>query len=123
MQRKEVAHVDEALGREICQRENLRVLLASSIRGSGGRFQITVRGLEPATDDLLFVESEQFTRKEELFDRVDALAKRVRRDLGESLTGIKNNSLPLAQVTTRSLEGLQLYSRATDAIAQRLSGA
>ncbi|PYT78653.1 MAG: hypothetical protein DMG40_19400 [Acidobacteria bacterium] len=98
MQRKEVAHVDEALGREICQRENLRVLLASSIRGSGGRFQITVRGLEPATDDLLFVESEQFTRKEELFDRVDALAKRVRRDLGESLTGIKNNSLPLAQV-------------------------
>jgi serine/threonine protein kinase/Tfp pilus assembly protein PilF len=118
MKRKDVTHVDESLGREICQRENVQVLLASSIRGSGGRFQITVRALEPAKDDLLFVESEQFTRKEELFDRVDVLAKRVRKDLGESLTGIKNNSLPLAQVTTRSLEALQLYSRATDAMAQ-----
>jgi serine/threonine protein kinase/tetratricopeptide (TPR) repeat protein len=118
MKRKDVTHVDEALGREICQRENVQVLLASSIRGSGGRFQITVRALEPATDDLLFVESEQFTLKEELFDRVDVLARRVRKDLGESLTGIKDNSLPLAQVTTRSLEALQLYSRATDAMAQ-----
>jgi eukaryotic-like serine/threonine-protein kinase len=118
MKRKDVTHVDEALGREICQRENVQVLLASSIRGSGGRFQITVRALEPASDDLLFAESEQFTRKEELFDRVDVLARRVRKDLGESLTAIKDNSLPLAQVTTRSLEALQLYSRATDAMAQ-----
>jgi serine/threonine protein kinase/tetratricopeptide (TPR) repeat protein len=118
MKRKDVARVDEALGREICQRENVQVLLASSIRNSGGRFQITVRALEPATGDLLFAESEQFTRKEELFDRVDLLARRVRKDLGESLTGINNNSLPLAKVTTRSLEALQLYSRATDAMAQ-----
>ena len=118
MQRKDVTHVDEALGREICLRENVQVLLASSIRGSGGRFQITVRALDPVTDNFLFVESEQFTRKEELFDRVDALSKRVRKDLGESLEGIKNNSLPLAQVTTRSLEALQLYSRAADATAQ-----
>ena len=118
MKRKDVTRVDEALGREICRRENVQVLLASSIRGSGGRFQITVRALDPAKDDLLFVESEQFTRKEELFDRVDVLARRVRKDLGESLTGIKSNSLPLAQVTTLSLEALQLYSRATDAMAQ-----
>ncbi len=119
MKRKDVAPVDEALGREICQRENVQVLLASSIRNSGGRFQITVRALEPATGDLLFAETEQFTRNEELFDRVDLLARRVRKDLGESLTGINNNSLPLAKVTTRSLEALQLYSRATDAMAQR----
>ena len=118
MKRKDVTNVDEALGREICQRENIQVLLASSIRGSGGRFQITVRALDAAKDDLLFVESEQFTRKEELFDRVDVVARRVRKDLGESLAGIENNSLPLAKVTTRSLEALQLYSRATDAMAQ-----
>src|SRR5712671_2762157 len=119
MKQKDVAHVDEALGREICQRENVQVLLASSIRYSWSRLQTTVRALEPATGDLLFAESEQFTRNEELFDRVDLLARRVRKDLGESLTGINNNSLPLARVTTRSLEALQLYSRATDAMAQR----
>lgn len=118
MKMKDVTRVDEALGREICQRENVQVLLASSVRASGGRFQITVRALDPATDHLLFAESEQFTRKEELFDRVDVLARRMRKDLGESLAGIKSRSLPLAQVTTRSLEALQLYSRATDAMAQ-----
>jgi serine/threonine protein kinase/tetratricopeptide (TPR) repeat protein len=118
MKRKDVTQVDETLGREICQRENVQVLLASSILNSGGRFQITVRALDPATGDLLFAESEQFKRKEELFDRVDLLARRVRKDLGESLTGINNNSLPLAKVTTRSLEALQLYSRAADAMAQ-----
>jgi len=118
MQKTDVARLDEVLGREICQRENVQVLLASSIRSSGGRFQITVRAVEPATGDLLFGESEQFTRKEELFDRVDLLAKRVRKDLGESLTGIKETSLPLAKVTTRSLDALQLYSRATDAMAK-----
>jgi serine/threonine protein kinase/tetratricopeptide (TPR) repeat protein len=117
MKMKDVAQVDESLGREICQRENVQVLLASSVRSSGGRFKITVRALQPATGDLLFVESEQFTRNEELFDRVDLMARRVRKDLGESLAGIKNNSLPLAKVTTRSLEALQLYSRADDAAA------
>jgi len=118
MKKKDVAQVDEALGREICQRETIQVLLASSIGSSGGRFQITVRAVQPVTGDLLFVESEQFTRTDELFDRVDALAKRVRKDLGESLAGIKNSSLPLAKVTTQSLEALQLYSRAMDALVQ-----
>jgi serine/threonine protein kinase/tetratricopeptide (TPR) repeat protein len=118
MQKKNVARVDEVLGREICQRENVHVLLVSSIRSSGGRFQITVRGEDPANGDLRFAESEQFTRKEELFDRVDRLAARTRMDLGESLAGIKENSKPLAKVTTGSLEALQLYSRAADAVAE-----
>jgi eukaryotic-like serine/threonine-protein kinase len=118
MQKKNVARVDEVLGREICQRENVQVLLVSSIRSSGGRFQIIVRAEDPATGNLRFVESEQFTRKEELFDRVDHLAARTRKDLGESLAGIKENSRPLAKVTTGSLEALQLYSRAADLVAE-----
>jgi eukaryotic-like serine/threonine-protein kinase len=118
MEKKDVMHVGEVLGREICQRENVQVLIVSSIRSSGGRFQITVRAEDPVKGKQLFVENEQFTRKEELFDRVDRLAARTRMELGESLIGIKENSKPLAKVTTGSLEALQLYSRAADAMAE-----
>jgi len=118
MKRSELARIDESLGREICQRENLQVLLVGSIQRSGDAYRLSVRGLEPATGNLLFAESERFDRKEQLFERVDDLARRVRQDLGESLGGIGNSSRPLAKVTTRSLEALQQYSLATDAMAR-----
>jgi serine/threonine protein kinase/tetratricopeptide (TPR) repeat protein len=116
MKKTDLSRIDEALGREICQRENVHILLASTIRQSGDRFQITVRALQAETSELLFVESEQFAREEELFDSVDDLAKRVRKDLGESTSSAKDGTLPLAKVTTRSLEALQLYSRGLDAL-------
>jgi tetratricopeptide (TPR) repeat protein len=115
MGRQDAPRIEESLGREICQRENVRVLLATTIESSGEAFQITVRALRP-TGEPLFAEREQFRREEELFERVDSLARRVRRALGESRPRIETSSRPLAKVTTPSLEALQLYSRAIDPI-------
>lgn len=115
MKKGEGARIDETLGREICQRENLQVLLAGSIERMGQVFQITVRGVEPVRGNLLFAERERLEREDQFFNKVDSLAKQVRRDLGESLGGIEKNSRPLAKVTTTSLEALQLYSQAKDA--------
>jgi tetratricopeptide (TPR) repeat protein/tRNA A-37 threonylcarbamoyl transferase component Bud32 len=118
MKRADATRIDEGLGREICQRENGRLLLAGSIRRSGEAFQMTVRALEPVSGTVLFSASEQFAHKEELFDRVDSLARRVRKALGESLTHIEQSSRPLAKATTRSLKALQQYSLAMDAMAR-----
>jgi serine/threonine protein kinase/tetratricopeptide (TPR) repeat protein len=118
MKKENVPRIDEALGREICQRENLQVLLIGSIEHLGEVFQITVRALDPAHGTFLFAEQERFDRRDQFFDKADALARRVRNDLGESLLGIEKTSRPLAKVTTRSLEALQLYSQATDAVAR-----
>ena len=118
MRRGNVTRIDENLGREICQRENLQVLLTGSIGHLGNAFQITVRALDPVHGTLLFAEKERFGNKEEFFEKADALAKRARKDLGESLTRIEATSRPLAKVTTRSLEALQLYSQAKDAMDQ-----
>jgi tetratricopeptide (TPR) repeat protein/predicted Ser/Thr protein kinase len=118
MKKENVQRIDEALGREICQRENLQVLLTGSIEHLGQVFQITVRALDPAHGRFLFAERERFDRKEQFFDKADGLAKRVRTDLGESLLGIEKTSRPLAKVTTPSLEALQLYSQAADAITR-----
>src|SRR5207244_11859221 len=118
MKRSDVTRIDENLGREICRRENLQVLLTGSIEHLGQAFQITVRAIDPVRGNLLFAEKERFDRKEEFFERVDAVAKKNRKDLGESLSGIEESSRPLAKVTTASLEALQLYSQASDAVME-----
>jgi len=116
--RKPGARIDEALGREICQRENLQVLLAGNVDHTGGVYQITVRGIDPMHGNLLFVEQERFDRESEFFEKTDVLAKNVRRQLGESLERIRTGTQPLARVTTSSLEALQLYSQAKNAVDQ-----
>jgi tetratricopeptide (TPR) repeat protein len=115
MKKPSASRIDETLGREICQRENLRVLLTGGVERIGQTSQISVRGLDPIHGNVLFAERERFDRKDQFFDKVDSLARAVRTDLGESLVGIEKSSRPLAKVTTTSLEALQLYSRATDA--------
>ena len=116
MKKTDVARIDEEVGREICARENLQVQVVGSVEHVGNVFQISVRGIDPARGRLLFAEQERFDRRDQFFARTDVIARRVREDLGESLAGIESSSRPLAKVTTRSLEALQLYSEAVDAM-------
>jgi serine/threonine protein kinase/tetratricopeptide (TPR) repeat protein len=122
MKKEPVTRIDETLGREICQRENLQVLLTGSIEHLGQVFQITVRALDPAQGNLLFAETERFDRKDEFFEKADHLTKRVREDLGESVGSIARTSRPLARVTSPSLEALQLYSQANEHMAKGDTG-
>jgi tetratricopeptide (TPR) repeat protein/predicted Ser/Thr protein kinase len=115
MKKEGVPRIDEALGREICRRENLQVLLTGSTERIGQVFQITVRALDPVQGGLLFAERERFDREDQFFEKADGLAKTIRKDLGESLDRIDKSTRPLAKVTTTSLAALQLYSRAKDA--------
>lgn len=107
-----VTHLDENLGKEICQRENYRALLAGVIEKSAAGFQIKVRVVDPWKGEPVFTESAPLRSPEELYGAVDGLANRLRAHLGESLAQIEKESKPLARVTTPSLEALQRYSRA-----------
>src|SRR5690242_7076690 len=118
MQRRDAPRIDEKLALEICRRENIPLLLAGSITRIGDSFQIGLRALDPARDQVLFAEQARFARQADFFAQMDALASRVRSHLGESLSGIRNSSRPLAEVTTQSMQALQLYSQATDAFAR-----
>jgi eukaryotic-like serine/threonine-protein kinase len=117
MEKPSATQIDENMGREICLRSNLpSLLLTASILNRGQGFEITVQAVDPGKKDAppLFTEDERIFKRESFFDRVDALVKRVRRDLGESAKGINASSRPLAEVTTSSLEALELYSQAAD---------
>jgi tetratricopeptide (TPR) repeat protein/tRNA A-37 threonylcarbamoyl transferase component Bud32 len=118
MKRPDVTHIDEAIGREVCRREDAKALLAGSIARIDNTFQISVWATDPVHGNLLLAENTRITDRGQFFEEVDSLARKVRNRLGESLSGIEESSRPLARVTTNSLEALQLYSQALDLMAQ-----
>jgi TolB-like protein len=117
MGRDEIAPVDANLGREICQRENFRVLLTGQITTSGSRYRITAQGVDPWRGDTILAEEASFRTPSDLYSAVDDLTRRLRGHLGESLKQVQEHAQPLERVTTNSLEALQRYSRAMERYA------
>jgi tetratricopeptide (TPR) repeat protein/predicted Ser/Thr protein kinase len=115
MKLPDATRIDETLGREICQRENLQILLTGTIERRGKVSQITIQALDPVRGSLLFAEQERFDSDDQFFETADTLTSKVREHLGESVERIQKSSRPLAKVTTSSLQALQLYSWAKDA--------
>jgi eukaryotic-like serine/threonine-protein kinase len=117
MKRPSGAPIDEATGRDICQREGVPALISGSVTRSGNTTRIGVRVIEAGGGGLLFVGTTEYQKPEEVFARVDELARKLRENLGESMEVIAKSSQPLQKVTTESLEALRQYSKAVEARA------
>lgn len=102
--------VDEALGREICLREGIRGLVRCSITRTGQQYAITARLLDPKNGDVARSYTARAHGEDQILDALDNLAEKIRQGLGESLYSISRANRPLPQVTTPSLQALQLYT-------------
>lgn len=116
MKRRDHPRLTDDVAAEICRRENLRLLIAGAVQQSGSAIQIAIRAVDPVDRSVLFAEKVDLQRRDVLFANVDDLARRVRQRLGESLAGIQSAAEPLARVTTSSLQALEQYSRAVEAM-------
>jgi eukaryotic-like serine/threonine-protein kinase len=112
MERPANERITPALGREICQRENLRGLIAAGITRTGQEFALTAQLIDPQTGETVRSYTERSYGEDHILEAVDVLAKEVREALGESLYQIHEASKPLPQVTTQSLSALQQYAEA-----------
>lgn len=117
MGRTGVTRVDREVGREICQRDNCRAVLAGTILNSGSHFEITESIVDPIRDEAVLTETAPMNSPGNLYSAVDSLTKNLRKHLGESLAQIEKTSYPVQLATTPSLEALQRYSRAMDLFA------
>jgi tetratricopeptide (TPR) repeat protein len=106
--------IDEALGREICQRENLRALFEAGLTRTGKEYLLTGRLLDPKTGVAVRSYSARIYSEDQILDSLDKVAQNVRRDLGETLYSVRRDNRPLPQVTTASLTALQLYAESND---------
>jgi len=106
----EELRIGETLALEIAVRESVRAVVACSITRAGEEYRLTARLLDPNSGEEAAVYSERALGQEGVLQALDRLAAAVRRGLGESLLSIQRHARALPQVTTPSLQALQLYS-------------
>ena len=110
MGRPQNERVTPTLGREICQRENVRALIVSSITRTGQEYALTAQLIDPKTGDTVRAYTERSYGEDHILEALDVLSRDVREALGESLYQIQRTDKPLPQVTTKSLSALQQYA-------------
>lgn len=110
MGRPATDRVTPTLGREICQRENIRGLIACSITRTGQEYALTAELIDPKNGATLRSYTERSNGEGNILDALDALSRKIRTDLGESLYQIHNADRPLPEVTTKSLAALKDYA-------------
>jgi DNA-binding winged helix-turn-helix (wHTH) protein/Tfp pilus assembly protein PilF len=104
------AKITPALGREICQRENIRGLIACSIARTGQEYALSAELIDPQTGTTVRSYSERVHGEDHILEALDRISGEARADLGESLYQIHNANRPLPQVTTSSLAALKEYA-------------
>ena len=109
MGRPPTQSIDETTGREICQREGLQGLLLGSIVRLGRKYVLLARTQSPSGSDIITAQASAES-VDDVPARVDQIAETLRRKLGESLQSLKENSVPLAQVSSSSLDAVRYFT-------------
>ena len=109
MQRPLNTRLDLALAREVAQREGAKAVVDGEVTPLGAGFVVSLRliGADSAQELASFRETADSPK--ELLATIDKLTRALRGKIGESLRAINANP-PLDQVTTTSLQALQLYT-------------
>ncbi len=100
------------VAREVCERANDQVLLAGAITRIGGEYLLTLEATSCATGEPVAAEKLQVSDENGVLGALDALTRKMRRELGETRRQVALFQVPIAQATTSSLEALRAYSQA-----------
>lgn len=110
MQKAGNERITPQLGLEICQRENIRGLIALNITRTGQEYALSAELMDPQTGAPVRSYTVRSSGEGRVLDALDTIAGHIRADLGESLYQIHQASKPLPQVTTASLTALKEYA-------------
>ena len=102
------------IAREICERENIKVLIASSIATLGGHYVLTLEAINGQSGEVPAREQVEAEGKEQVLRALSQGATRLREKLGESLSSIRRFDKSLELATTSSLEALKAFSQAEE---------
>jgi eukaryotic-like serine/threonine-protein kinase len=102
--------ITSEVGREICQRENIKAMMTGSIAGIGSHYVVQLKAINTQSGDAIATEQVEVDSKEQVLKGMDRAATQIRQKLGESLTTVQQFATPLEQATTSSLEALKAYS-------------
>ena len=109
MTRSPDERVTRELGREICQRQGLKALIAGSIAKFDRNYSITLEALNGQTGDSLAMTQVEAEGKDQVLKALSRAATELRGKLGESLGSIQKFDAQLER-TTSSLDALKEYT-------------
>src|ERR1700741_5091725 len=98
------------ISRELCERSTSAAVLLGSIADIGAQYNIILKAINCATGDVIARAAARATDKSHVLDALGNVASEIRGKLGESLETLKKYDIPLAEVTTPSLEALKAFS-------------
>src|SRR5215467_8065666 len=104
--------VTGSVAREICERENIKAMLAGTISAIGSQYVVALDATNCASGDSLAREQVTADAKEAVLPAVGKAAASLRGKLGESLASIQKFDTPVTEATTSSLEALKAYASA-----------
>lgn len=110
MERSPDERVTVDTGREICQRNDLKALIAGSIAPLGRHYVITLEAINARSGETIGRQQTEAEGKEEVLKSLSSAASGIREKLGESLSSIRQSDIPLYQLTTPSLEALKSFA-------------
>jgi tetratricopeptide (TPR) repeat protein len=100
----------ESIAREVCQRQNVRAMLAGSIAAIGSQYVIALNAVDCASGESLAIQQVQAEHKEDVLSRLGTATSRLREQLGESLASVQRFDVPIENATTPSLEALKSFT-------------
>jgi tetratricopeptide (TPR) repeat protein len=104
-----VTNIDETLGREICRRMNIDVLVTASIRDFDGLYTIDLKAYRIGFPGHLFTAREEGQGRASIPGMIDRIAQKTRKELNEQSAAINETSERVADVTTPNLEAYQQF--------------
>ena len=114
MKRPTDTKVDLDLAREIAAREGVKAIVDGDIAAVGTTYIVSARLVSSENGDVVAAYRETAVNANALVPAIDKLSSQFRAKIGESLRSV-NAAVPLAQVTTTSLDALRKYTQAVRA--------
>lgn len=112
MRRPANARLDLDTAREICERTGSAAVLSGAIAPLGSQYVLGLNAVNCQNGDALVREQVQAAAKEKVLAAMDDAARKLRVQLGESLSSIQKFDTPVEQATTSSFEALKAYTLA-----------
>jgi len=109
MDKEDVARIDEALGREICQKAKVSAMAIAVIRKFGEVYSIDLKVLDPQENEYLFTAKVDGKGQESIPSLIDQLSEQTRKGFKERVAEIPVARRSIAQTTTTSLEAYHHY--------------
>jgi serine/threonine protein kinase len=107
--------IDERLAREAGRRAGVKAVLLPVVQRLGSVFSVELRAVDPTTDERLFSLTDRASSKEAIFELIDRLALKARRNLHEEESTIAADRAGGGRSIASSLEAFQHYAAAVQA--------